>query len=443
MKNYTAIDIQDVTKDYPIFHHPLRAFRYLMSFIWRGKQNAFMPSSYVKALSNITLKIERGERLGIVGRNGAGKSTLLKLLAGNFLPSSGKIRINGKIYSLLPKSVSFSLDQSVEENARQYLSYLGLSRKQIKSRIEDIKSFTELGDYFYQPVKNLSLGMRVRAEFAVATANSADIVIIDEVLGAGDIYWSEKIARRMERLCEDGITLILVSHMISQVNRYCDRAVWIERGKLVMDDEASQVTKRYEVFLERLSWKTDDIDDKTIDLNEVIQVGNEKLEDSGQIVSRCPGRSDVIISGVWFNEKAVSELQLDTNDSLSICLRLSATRVGEYYLRYLFTFWDEHGRRCAVIENKSDHITSWIYSTTQKHEVHFYRPFIGLKPNKYLITITLIDVIAAATTTNEFSTRQDYLIKSFALEVTDVNQNTYPQPLYKLRLTSDLCIDDS
>ncbi len=433
-----AIDIKGVSKHYPVFGHPWQAVRYLVSLIRDGVPNAKIASGGVEALLDVTLRVGKGERVGVVGRNGAGKSTLLKLLAGDFPPATGHFAINGNVYCLLPGSVSFSLEQSVEENARQHLSYLGLSPREMDARIEEVREFTELGEYFLQPVKNLSLGMRVRAEFAVATAQSADIVIIDEVLGAGDIYWSEKIARRMERLCADGTTLLLVSHSLSQINRYCERAIWIERGKIVMDGQALEVTKRYEGFLERLSWQTDDVDDKSVEIENVAaEMGNETLPDSGQTAVRWPGRGDVLVCGVWLNDEAVTCLRLDSSDPLSIRLRLRAQRAGDHSLRYLVTFWDSNGKRVAVIENESDRIDFWRDSTDGKHDVVFQRPFVGLKPGSYFLTITVSDAMAGAGTTSEHAIRQDALYKSFILEVGTGRRASCMEPVYRLNLASE------
>lgn len=438
MSTGAAIEIAGVCKHYPVFGHPWQAVRYLASLIRRGVPDPTIATGGVPALTDINLRIGKGERVGIVGRNGAGKSTLLKLLAGDFPPATGRFSIHGNVYCLLPGSVSFSFEQSTNENARQYLSYLGLSPEEMEARIEEIRDFTELGEYFEQPVKNLSLGMRVRAEFAVATAQSADIVIIDEVLGAGDIYWSEKIARRMEQLCADGTTLLLVSHSLSQINRYCERAVWIERGKIVMDGPALEVTKRYEGFLERLSWQTDDVDDKTLGIENIAaEMGNEVLPDTGQTVVRWPGRGDVLVSGVWLNDQTASSLRLDSSDPLSIRMRVQARRGGEHSLRYLLTFWDANGKRVAVIENESDRMEFPLDSMSAGHEIVFWRSTLGLKSGHYFLTITVSDALASAGTTKEHSTRQDVLYKSFRLEVSSLNWTNFAQPVFRLNLASE------
>ncbi len=438
VKTDVAIRVEGVSKRYPLFGHPWYAVRYLASLIWRGTLPARISAGHgVQALSDIGFNVSKGERVGLVGRNGAGKSTILKLLAGNFPPTTGQLVINGSVYCLFPGAVSFSFEQSAEENARQYLSYLGLPPKELQARIDEIREFTELGEYFYQPTKNLSLGMRVRAEFAVATAQSADVIIIDEVLGAGDIYWSEKIAQRMEKMCANGTTLLLVSHSLSQVNRYCERAVWIERGEVVMDDLAFEVTKRYESFLERLSWQTDDIEDKSLEIENVgAEMGSEVLSESGQTVTRWPGRGDVIIAGVWINEKADTYFSIsNTVTPIKIRLALRALKAGEFCLRYLITFWNDTGKRVAVIENILDVVSLRV---EQIHNVIVSRDSISLLHGKYHMTVTVSDAVMAQETTNEFAVRQDVIYKSFIFEISDNSLKNYSghKAVYRLKLYS-------
>ncbi|MBN8543786.1 MAG: ABC transporter ATP-binding protein [Alphaproteobacteria bacterium] len=431
----TAIAIEGVSKHYPVFSHPWQAVKYLFGVIKNGTTRIPKGTHSVAALSNVNLTIARGERIGVIGRNGAGKSTLLKLIAGDFTPTEGRFTIDGNVYCLLPGSVSFSFEQTVEENARQHLSYLELSDADMVKKLWEIEDFVELGDYFHQPVKNLSLGMRIRAEFAVATSQTADIVVIDEVLGAGDIYWSEKIARRMEQLCADGTTLLLVSHSLDQINRYCERAVWIERGKVVMDGPTLEVTKRYEGFLERLSWQTDDVDDKSVTIENVAaNMGDEVLEDSGQQVIRWPGRGDVLMTGVWLNGQGTNALELSESDALSFRIALRAQKPGNYSLRYLLTFWDAYGKRTGVMENYDDNVQ---FGDALTHEVTVTRAHIGLAAGDYFVTISLKDAQACLATTLESQIRLDVLYRSFKITVKPSTFHRHEgfQPIYRLRIS--------
>lgn len=430
-----AIELEEVYKSYPIFKRPSQSVKYLAAFVCSGGGKLDASSyDWVQALQGVNLKVLRGERVGLVGRNGAGKSTLLKLIAGQFAPSEGRVSLRGSVYSLLPGAVSFSLDQTVEENARQFLSFQGLSTSELVERLEEIRDFTELGEYFFQPVKNLSLGMRVRSEFAVATSRTADIVIIDEVLGAGDIYWSEKIARRMEQLCATGTTLLLVSHSLPQITRYCQRAIWIEDGRIIMDGSADEITKRYEGYIEKLSWGDTDIDDKTIryDSNVVGDLGNAVLEESGQDVLRWPGLGGVLITKVLLSGKACTKLLLNCFEDIEVTIGLRCARSGEYGLRYLLTFWSVTGKRVAVAENDHDDV---FLCEGEYHEVVVKVPlaqFSGGVFDALLMSISVFDV-SECSYLYEQQTRQDMLSKSFEFKIS-AQKDQHMQPVYRLSM---------
>ncbi|MFO0070029.1 MAG: hypothetical protein ACK529_07690, partial [Alphaproteobacteria bacterium] len=254
-------------------------------------------------------------------------------------------------------------------------------------------------------------------------------------LGAGDIYWSEKIARLMEQLCSGGTTLLLVSHSLDQINRYCTRTLWIERGKVVMDGPTLEVTKRYEGFLERLSWQTDDVDDKSVNIeNAAAQMGNEILPDSGQTVVRWPGRGDVTVTGVWLNGEGTNAMTLNAEDALSFRIKLRAKRAGTYHLRYLFTFWDAYGKRTGVIENRDDAVH---FSDSLTHEVTVTRPYLWLAPGDYFVTISLKDAEAGLATTLESQIRLDVLYRSFKISVipSSFHRHDAIAPIYRLRIS--------
>ena len=170
------------------------------------------------ALRNVDLVVPKGERIGIIGRNGAGKSTLLKLIVGNLKPTEGSITVNGKIQALLQMGTGFHPEFTGVENIRAALAYAGMEPRKIRDSVDEIIEFSELEDYIHQPVKYYSAGMYSRLAFAVSTALEPDILIIDEVLGAGDAAFTSKCAERMKRLTQDsGATVLFVSHSMDSV----------------------------------------------------------------------------------------------------------------------------------------------------------------------------------------------------------------------------------
>ncbi|GIK98116.1 MAG: hypothetical protein BroJett029_23250 [Alphaproteobacteria bacterium] len=198
------------------------------------------------------MSVEVGERVGLIGRNGAGKTTLLKLITGNFLPTSGTITVLGRVQALMQTGLGFHPEFTGLQNIRSSVLYNGLSRKQAEQAVEDVIDFCELGDFLERPLRTYSLGMQSRLQFAVATAVEPEILLIDEVLGSGDLYFSAKSAERLERLAFSGCTLLVVSHDMSQVLKFCNRAVWIEQGQIAMDAQPQEVVNAYEVFTQNL-----------------------------------------------------------------------------------------------------------------------------------------------------------------------------------------------
>lgn len=198
------------------------------------------------ALRDIDLSIKKGEKVGIIGRNGAGKSTLLKIITGNISPTEGSVMVNGKIQALMELGTGFHPEFTGRQNIRAALAYQGLSEKKIAKLEEEIVDFAELEDFIDQPVRTYSAGMYTRLAFSVATAVEPEILIIDEILGAGDAYFTGKCLERMRRLTDDyGATVLFVSHDLASVQMLCERVIWIDRGRIRADGKALDVLKLF------------------------------------------------------------------------------------------------------------------------------------------------------------------------------------------------------
>lgn len=198
-----------------------------------------------KAVNNINLEVNKGEILGILGRNGAGKSTLLKMLTGVVTPTSGTIEMSGKISSLLELGISFNPELDGIQNIYQHGQVMGLTNEEIDAKRQEIIDFADIGDHLYQPVKTYSSGMFARLAFSCAINVNPDILIVDEVLSVGDMAFQEKSITKMKQIRERGTTILFVSHSIDAVRNFCDRAIWIDSGKLVLDGSADYVTEEY------------------------------------------------------------------------------------------------------------------------------------------------------------------------------------------------------
>jgi lipopolysaccharide transport system ATP-binding protein len=204
------------------------------------------------ALRDISLELAPGEKLGIIGRNGAGKSTLLKLVTGNFPPTEGRVEVQGEVQALLEIGGGLHPEFTGRENIRAALGYMGLSNRQIADAEDEIADFTELGRFLEQPFKTYSQGMQARLSFAIATTTRPQILIVDEILGAGDAYFFTRSTARMRELIEGGAAVLLVSHALDQIVRFCDEAIWLDRGRIVLRGPSMDVVKAYERFIREL-----------------------------------------------------------------------------------------------------------------------------------------------------------------------------------------------
>jgi lipopolysaccharide transport system ATP-binding protein len=240
-----AIQISGLGKMYKLYRRPadkvLDALGANRLLFWR--KNYYQE---FWALRDLSLRIARGDRIGIIGRNGAGKSTLLKVITGNIASTEGRVDVHGRVQALLELGTGFHPEFTGRQNIRASLAYQGLSTAMIVEKEDEIIEFAELEEFIDQPVKTYSAGMYARLAFSTATAIEPEVLIIDEVLGAGDAYFAGKCVERMKRLTEKfGATVLFVSHDLGSVQQLCERVIWIDRGRILMDGLPLDVTKAY------------------------------------------------------------------------------------------------------------------------------------------------------------------------------------------------------
>ncbi len=235
------IQVKNISKQFLIPHEKRETLR--ENFL-----RFFRPRKYEKlqALNQISFNVKQGEWLGIIGRNGSGKSTLLKLLAGIYAPNKGKIHISGKIVPLLELGVGFHPELTVLQNIFFNATLLGLSQKEIEDKTETILDFAELERFKDQQLKNLSSGMQVRLAFAVAMQANGDIYLLDEVLAVGDFDFQKKCGKVFKDLKKQKKTVLIVSHNLENIKKYCDKCIWLENGRVKDDNLPALIIKKYE-----------------------------------------------------------------------------------------------------------------------------------------------------------------------------------------------------
>lgn len=229
MEKY-AVEVRNISKLYKLYAKPLDRVKEALGVV-RKKQ------LYAEhhALSNINIKVRKGECVGIIGTNGAGKSTLLKIITGVLNPSSGEVCIEGRISALLELGAGFNMEYSGIENIYLNGRMNGFSRQEVDSRLHDILEFADIGEFIYQPVKTYSSGMFVRLAFAVAINIEPEILIVDEALSVGDIFFQAKCFRKIEEFKNSGKTILFVSHSMGSIQKYCDRVILLNKGKQIID----------------------------------------------------------------------------------------------------------------------------------------------------------------------------------------------------------------
>jgi ABC-type polysaccharide/polyol phosphate transport system ATPase subunit len=243
-----SIDLERISVTIPIYNARGRALKseLLRRAVGANFANDKDPSVVaVRALDDVTLRINHGDRVAIVGRNGSGKTTLLRVLSGIYPPTSGRAEIVGQVSSLTDLSVGMDPESSGYENIVLRGLILGLTRKQAMDLIPDIEEFSELGEYLALPIRTYSAGMLLRLAFGVSTAVKPDIIILDEMISAGDAGFMEKAQRRLERLIENASIMVLASHDEALVRKLCPTAVWLHSGRLMARGGTDEVLAQY------------------------------------------------------------------------------------------------------------------------------------------------------------------------------------------------------
>ena len=278
MSSNMVIELNNIAKCYQIYEKPHH--RLLQMFTPKDGRKFYREFWAVK---NISFQIPKGKIVGILGKNGAGKSTLLQMICGTLVPSSGSMRISGRVAALLELGSGFNPEFTGLENIYMNGQILGLSKEKIDEKLQGILDFADIGDFIHQPVKTYSSGMFARLAFSVVIHVEPEILIVDEALSVGDAWFQHKSMARMRQLMESGCTVLFVSHSIDAVRALCDEALWLEKGTVKMQGDVTDVTNAYmnDVFIEQNKIAQKNIDYKVEDdiVEEAIEASYELLND--------------------------------------------------------------------------------------------------------------------------------------------------------------------
>lgn len=347
MEKDLAIKVDNLRKTFKIPHERISTLR--GAFI-----NVFKNKTYeeFEALDKVSFEVKKGEFVGIIGRNGSGKSTLLKLLAGIYKPDAGEVRINGLISPFLELGIGFQPELSGRDNIYLNATVLGLTKKQIDDRFDDIVDFSELRRFIDQKIKNYSSGMQVRLAFSVAIHANRDILLMDEVLAVGDINFQRKCFEVFFKYRDQGKTILLVTHDVGQVQQYCDRAILLRYGRVAVIGSPEKIVTEY------ISQNIEDAKKK-----------NNKIKSAGEELPKATQReTPVEITGVEFIDENGKEKEIfQTGDDFSIRINFRRNIEVEYLNFGLRFIKDNRGFVCGyntqmdkVIVSETDQISFYI-----------------------------------------------------------------------------------
>lgn len=247
MSSEIAIKVENLSKCYQIYDQPRdRLKQFVLPRLQRFA--GFSPKQYYRefwALNDVSFEVKKGETIGIIGRNGSGKSTLLQIICGTISPTSGKVATHGRVVALLELGSGFNPEFTGIENIKLYASILGLPPQKILERMPEILSFADIGEFVYQPIKTYSSGMVVRLAFATIIHMDPDILVVDEALAVGDTVFQQKCLSRIRQMQANGVSILLVTHSTNTVIEYCDRALFMKNGSLILDGPCREVVKFY------------------------------------------------------------------------------------------------------------------------------------------------------------------------------------------------------
>lgn len=302
-----VVDIQNVSKVYKIYDNPIERLKDALKLTKKQTYREY------HALNDISFHVERGQTVGLIGTNGAGKSTLLKIVTGVSTPSSGKVVVKGKIAALLELGAGFNMEYTGLENVYLNGSMMGYTKEQMEERVPAIVDFAGIGDFINQPVKTYSSGMFARLAFAVAINVDPDVLIVDEALSVGDIYFQAKCFNKMNEIKKNGTTILLVTHDMSSVIKYCDKVIVLNKGRFLKEGNAREMVDIYKKLLvNQYDENTeDDVNNKSVVRPQSGEAGESAISQTIQDMMNEVTNSDKKENSLsWSSHLNINEEQL-------------------------------------------------------------------------------------------------------------------------------------
>ena len=379
-----AIQVNNVSKVYKLYDKNSDRFKDAIGF---GRKKKLYHEHY--ALNDISFKVGTGECVGIIGTNGSGKSTILKIITGVLNPTMGNVIVNGRISALLELGAGFNMEYTGIENVYLNGTMIGFSREEIDAKLQDILDFADIGDFVNQPVKTYSSGMFIRLAFAVAINIDPEILIVDEALSVGDVFFQSKCYHKFEEFKKQGKTILFVSHDLSSISKYCDRVVLINKGKKLAEGAPKAMVDMYKKVLVNQYDTNEDLDknknsDNVADMEmNTGDLWRTKLEVNSRLLEYGEKEAQIIDFAVFDNRGNItSAIEKGTEFTVGIKVRFNQ-KIDEPIIA--FTIKDIKGIDITGTNTLFEKIEDFDSSQGSVREV-FFTQKMNLQGGSYLIS---------------------------------------------------------
>lgn len=378
-----AIKVEHISKVYKLYNNPMDRLKESLGLTKKKKYTEYY------ALNDVNMEVRRGETVGIIGTNGAGKSTILKIITGVLTPSSGNVEINGRISALLELGAGFNMEYTGLENVYLNGTMIGFTREEIDAKLDDILEFADIGDFIHQPVKTYSSGMFVRLAFAVAINIDPEILIVDEALSVGDVFFQAKCYHKFEEFKKMGKTILFVTHDMGSIQKYCDRAILLSHGKKVSEGNPKEMIDLYKKILVN-QYNSDENMTEVIDNHEStnhevnISVWKDSMVTNPDVVAYGNGMAD-IIDFACFNDKHEISNVFDSNEEFSVVMKVC---INEDVVDpiFAFTIKDIKGTEIAGTNTMYEDIETGHIRSGEVRKISFCQK-MKLPKGEYLVSL--------------------------------------------------------
>ena len=383
MEKNLAISVQDVTKIYRLYDKPIDRLLEAMSITKKTYHKKFF------ALDKISFEIEKGTTVGIIGTNGSGKSTILKIITGVLNPSSGNVEVEGNISALLELGAGFNMDYTGIENIYMNGTMMGFSREEMEKKLPEILEFADIGEFVHQPVKTYSSGMFVRLAFALAINVEPEILIVDEALSVGDVFFQAKCYKKMEEIRQKGTTILMVTHDMGSVIKYCDKVILLNRGSFVAEGKAGEIVDLYKKILANRFEIEEEVEEDKLPVEAKVantdKLMKESLSINPSVTEYGDGRAKIYDLGLIDSKGEISNL-LIKGEEFTIKERIRFFADIKQPI-FTYTIKDKKGTELSG--------TNTMFELTDIEEVHAgdsydveFRQKMNLQGGEYLISMS-------------------------------------------------------